>query len=67
MKKKRKPIVAWAVVCPDSRCGLDLYSLKEDALSEASERNSGGLGIAPAQCGPHKVVKLVEQPKRRKK
>lgn len=54
---KRNPIVAWAVVCENG----------DRASHHTDERNAirGAAMADKCGCGPHRVVKLVEE--RRKK
>ena len=64
--KKRKRIVAWAVVCKhwgfEAHCGLPPQVLHRYLLAHqiARDHNQTRIGC-PERCGPHRVVKLVEE------
>ena len=61
MKPKRKPIRAWAVVCPEEKVSPTVFWCHRGALDERWEADNNNA------CGPHRIVELVEKPCKRRK
>lgn len=71
IRKKREPIVLWAIVCADGTVhdlGHDIAAYivdGEQRAKDAVRTMDEGFKHDPYTCSPHRVVRLVEEKRRR--